>query len=35
MKWGMSLNLENNFLVADKNFGFWANHNPGHRIQAV
>ena len=34
MKWGMSLNL-NNFLVADKNFGFWANHNPGHRIQAV
>lgn len=31
----MSLNLESKFLVADKNFGFWASRDPGHKIQVV
>lgn len=35
VKAGVSLHLEGKFSVANKNFGFWANHDPGHKIQCT
>lgn len=35
VKAGVSLHLEGKFSVINKNFGFWANHDPGHKIQCT